>query len=245
MLAELSQYLLRARIDLTARASIETGPTRIELAPTSALTDARGHNEKDRAGHVAGVERTLKRGRPDEDLISTSYVERFNLLQPDADAPVHTLKQRLLEKVTESLCSGRVMESISRLRRTITRRTTCWHCRSVRQDSFVGRSGTIGFERPTQRLLRRIQLAILVGIGLFCLPRSFSRIPIKRQKTDVRVRLDAVAGSMLELNPYDLIAETAQSVFRSRGFLRRRSLFDSEVWLESIWSASASSDDSS
>ena len=30
-------------------------------------------------GHVAGVERTVIRGRPDPDLISTSYVERFNL----------------------------------------------------------------------------------------------------------------------------------------------------------------------
>jgi IS1 family transposase len=30
-------------------------------------------------GHVAGVERTVIRGRPNDDLISTSYVERFNL----------------------------------------------------------------------------------------------------------------------------------------------------------------------
>jgi hypothetical protein len=30
-------------------------------------------------GHVAGVERTVIRGRPDPDNISTSYVERFNL----------------------------------------------------------------------------------------------------------------------------------------------------------------------
>ena len=30
-------------------------------------------------GHVAGIEKTVIRGRPDEDLISTSYVERFNL----------------------------------------------------------------------------------------------------------------------------------------------------------------------
>ncbi len=30
-------------------------------------------------GHVAGVERTVIRGRPDPDKISTSYVERFNL----------------------------------------------------------------------------------------------------------------------------------------------------------------------
>jgi len=30
-------------------------------------------------GHVAGIEKTIIRGRPDEDLISTSYVERFNL----------------------------------------------------------------------------------------------------------------------------------------------------------------------
>ncbi|MGH7923244.1 MAG: hypothetical protein ACREQH_01480, partial [Candidatus Binatus sp.] len=30
-------------------------------------------------GHVAGVEKTVIRGRPNEDLMSTSYVERFNL----------------------------------------------------------------------------------------------------------------------------------------------------------------------
>ncbi len=30
-------------------------------------------------GHVAGVERTVIKGRPNPDLISTSYVERFNL----------------------------------------------------------------------------------------------------------------------------------------------------------------------
>ena len=30
-------------------------------------------------GHVAGVETTVIRGRPDHDKISTSYVERFNL----------------------------------------------------------------------------------------------------------------------------------------------------------------------
>jgi len=30
-------------------------------------------------GHVAGIEKTVIRGRPDEELISTSYVERFNL----------------------------------------------------------------------------------------------------------------------------------------------------------------------
>ncbi len=30
-------------------------------------------------GHVAGVERTVIRGRPDPDKVSTSYVERFNL----------------------------------------------------------------------------------------------------------------------------------------------------------------------
>jgi IS1 family transposase len=30
-------------------------------------------------GHVAGVERTVIRGRPNRDNISTSYVERFNL----------------------------------------------------------------------------------------------------------------------------------------------------------------------
>ncbi len=30
-------------------------------------------------GHVTGVERTVIRGRPDPDKISTSYVERFNL----------------------------------------------------------------------------------------------------------------------------------------------------------------------
>ncbi|HKM99616.1 MAG TPA: IS1 family transposase [Candidatus Binataceae bacterium] len=30
-------------------------------------------------GHVTGVERTVIRGRPNRDLISTSYVERFNL----------------------------------------------------------------------------------------------------------------------------------------------------------------------
>jgi hypothetical protein len=30
-------------------------------------------------GHVAGVERTVIRGNPDPELISTSYVERFNL----------------------------------------------------------------------------------------------------------------------------------------------------------------------
>ena len=30
-------------------------------------------------GHVAGIEKTVIRGRPDNDLISTSYVERFNL----------------------------------------------------------------------------------------------------------------------------------------------------------------------
>jgi len=30
-------------------------------------------------GHVAGIDKTVIRGRPNEDLISTSYVERFNL----------------------------------------------------------------------------------------------------------------------------------------------------------------------
>jgi IS1 family transposase len=30
-------------------------------------------------GHVAGIEKTVIRGRPNEDLVSTSYVERFNL----------------------------------------------------------------------------------------------------------------------------------------------------------------------
>jgi hypothetical protein len=30
-------------------------------------------------GHAAGVERTVIRGRPDPEKISTSYVERFNL----------------------------------------------------------------------------------------------------------------------------------------------------------------------
>src|SRR5216684_331044 len=30
-------------------------------------------------GHVAGIEKTVIRGRPDNDLISTSYIERFNL----------------------------------------------------------------------------------------------------------------------------------------------------------------------
>jgi hypothetical protein len=46
-------------------------------------------------GHVAGAERTVIRGRPNPENISTSYVESFNLRHSHGVSPVHAVNERV------------------------------------------------------------------------------------------------------------------------------------------------------
>ena len=71
---------------------------------------------------VTGSERTVIRGRPATEHISTSYVERFNLSVPDADAPVYPPDERILQEARESSGRDRVCGFASTISAAFTKR---------------------------------------------------------------------------------------------------------------------------
>ena len=53
-------------------------------------------------GHVAGIEKTVIRGRPDSEKNQHVVFRAFQSVEPDADAPVHSTDERIFKEAGQS-----------------------------------------------------------------------------------------------------------------------------------------------